>query len=90
MRQLTYLKNVTTLSLDQSKCTGCKTCTTVCPHAVLAIEAKRAKIQNRDACMECGACMRNCKDGAIYVSTGVGCANAVINSALGIQGDCCC
>ena len=90
MERFTYLKDVTTLSLDEAKCTGCKTCTKVCPHAVFTIEAKRAKIVDKDACMECGACAKNCKDGAINVTTGVGCANAVINSALGIQGDCCC
>lgn len=90
MKQFVYLKNVTTLSLDETKCTGCKTCTTVCPHAVFDIQNKRAKIANKDACMECGACAKNCKDEAIFVKSGVGCANAVINSALGIQGDCCC
>jgi hypothetical protein len=41
--------------------------------------------------MECGACSRNCPVDAIFVQSGVGCANAVINSMLGREGsDCCC
>jgi hypothetical protein len=33
--------------------------------------------------MECGACMQNCITNAIEVSTGVGCATAVLNSMFG-------
>jgi hypothetical protein len=32
--------------------------------------------------MECGACMLNCVTGAIRVESGVGCASAMIRSAL--------
>jgi ferredoxin len=35
-----------------------------------------------DACIECGACQRNCPTGAIEVESGVGCAAAMIYSAL--------
>lgn len=51
---------------------------------------KHVVIRNRDACMECGACSRNCPANAISVNSGVGCAAAVINSMLGKEGDCCC
>jgi len=40
--------------------------------------------------MECGACMQNCPAEAITVKSGVGCANAVINSLLGRKSDSCC
>jgi NAD-dependent dihydropyrimidine dehydrogenase PreA subunit len=87
---LRYLRNVSTLELDQEKCTGCRMCTIVCPHAVFAIEYKKAKIIDFDACMECGACARNCPEEAIMVDAGVGCAAAVINGALKGTGECSC
>ena len=90
MSELIYLKNVTTLTLDRDRCTGCGMCQKVCPHAVFALADGRAAIQNRDACMECGACARNCEDEAIFVQAGVGCAGAVINSASGKKGACNC
>lgn len=80
MQKHKYLKNVTTLKLDAEKCTGCKMCTTVCPHAVFEMVDNKANIADLDACMECGACMKNCKPSAITVTAGVGCAAAVILS----------
>lgn len=88
---LRYLRNVTTLSLEAARCVGCGLCLMVCPQAVLALEGGKAAIADRDACMECGACANNCPAGAISVQAGVGCAQAVINSALGrTSGACCC
>jgi len=83
MNNITYLKDVVTLQLDDNKCTGCGMCLEVCPHEVFKINASHAVIQNRDACMECGACSSNCPVDAIAVESGVGCAAAVINSLLG-------
>ncbi len=60
MNHPTYLKDVVTLKLDQEKCTGCGMCLEVCPHAVFKMNTRHVEIQNRDACMECGACSRNC------------------------------
>ncbi|MEW6351715.1 MAG: mercury methylation ferredoxin HgcB [Thermodesulfobacteriota bacterium] len=85
-----YLKNVVTLSLDEQKCTGCGKCLDVCPHAVLERENGKVRIQSRDRCMECGACARNCPVEAVSVTAGVGCAAAVINSALGRKASSCC
>lgn len=73
-----YLKNVVTLQYDSTKCTGCGKCLEVCPHRVFQPEGKKVKISDRDACMECGACARNCAFSAISVEAGVGCAAAVI------------
>jgi NAD-dependent dihydropyrimidine dehydrogenase PreA subunit len=89
MQKLIYLKNVVTLKIDETKCTGCGMCLEVCPHEVLKLNGKRVLIQNRDACMECGACSRNCPAGAIFVQAGVGCAAAVINSMLGRNNAAC-
>ena len=88
---LIYLKNVVTLRLDTEKCDGCGMCLQVCPHAVFHIEKRKAVIGDRDACMECGACTRNCAAGALFVQAGVGCATAVINSKIhGTQPACGC
>jgi NAD-dependent dihydropyrimidine dehydrogenase PreA subunit len=91
MKNPVYLKNIVTLELDANKCTGCGMCLEVCPHNVFKMNSSHVAIANRDACMECGACSRNCAVGAISVQSGVGCAAAVINSLLGRQGgECCC
>jgi NAD-dependent dihydropyrimidine dehydrogenase PreA subunit len=90
MGQLTYLKNVVTLELDEEKCVGCGMCLIVCPHAVLSMNNGNAMIEDRDLCMECGACARNCPTEAITVQAGVGCAAAVINTALGRDASSCC
>jgi NAD-dependent dihydropyrimidine dehydrogenase PreA subunit len=87
--QLVYLKDVVTLKLEEEKCIGCGTCLLVCPHAVLSLTNGKIEIADRDACMECGACARNCPVEALAVRSGVGCAAAVINSALGRKSACC-
>jgi ferredoxin len=90
MNHLIYLKDVVTLKLEQEKCVGCGVCLSVCPHAVLSLTNGKIDIANRDACMECGACARNCPVEALNVSSGVGCAVAVINSMLGRKSSSCC
>ncbi|NCP04117.1 MAG: 4Fe-4S dicluster domain-containing protein [Deltaproteobacteria bacterium] len=77
-----YFKNVVTLVLDQTKCTGCTLCTLVCPHGVFIMHAGKATLTDRDRCMECGACAQNCAFEAISVKAGVGCASAIINGWL--------
>ena len=69
---LVYLKNVTTLTLHLDKCIGCQLCTQVCPHLVFTMENNKARISNKESCMECGACATNCPTSAITVHSGVG------------------
>jgi len=90
MARMIYLKDVVTLGLHQEKCVGCGMCLLVCPHAVFGLNNGAAIIKERDACIECGACSVNCPADAISVRPGVGCAAAVINTALGRKGDSCC
>jgi len=91
MNGLVYLKNVVTLELATEKCNGCRMCTVVCPHDVFAIKDKRAVIVKKDRCMECGACEKNCPEGAITVRSGVGCAAGIINGILrGTEPTCDC
>lgn len=90
MARMVYLKNVVSLRAQPERCLGCGLCLEVCPHGVLALADQRVRVVDRDACMECGACVTNCPGGALYVEAGVGCAQAVINAALGRTGDACC
>lgn len=90
MTNLTYFHGPTAVALkvDEKSCTGCGRCVEVCPHGVFTLKSAasalraraRAEIVNARACMECGACKKNCPARAIEVSSGVGCAAAIIGS----------
>ena len=75
-----YLLSGDSLVLDQSLCNGCGRCEEVCPHAVFSVVNRKAVVANRGNCMQCGACRMNCPIGAIGVSTGVGCAAAIVGA----------
>lgn len=86
-----YLEGVVSLEFDEKLCKGCGMCVAVCPHAVFSLESKRAVLADRGACMECGACAKNCEPGAIRVRAGVGCAAAVLSGMLaGTEPTCGC
>ena len=94
-----YLTNVTTLEYFVDKCAGCGRCVEVCPQGVFEMRDKRAAITDKDLCMECGACAKNCDFGALAVNAGVGCAAAIITGMItggeptcdcsGSSGSCC-
>lgn len=86
-----YLRNVTTLEYDARRCNGCTMCVAVCPHGVFTMRSKKAEVVERDACMECGACARNCPETAISVRAGVGCAYLILLRRLkGAEYASCC
>lgn len=77
-----YLADVVTLEFFPEKCTGCQRCIEVCPHGVFAMKGQKVVLVDKDLCMECGACARNCVFGAIRVNAGVGCATAILNGIM--------
>lgn len=95
MKNLRYITDTATLTLDIDTCIGCGNCHVVCPHRVFEMVDKKAAIQDLDGCMECGACAQNCPVAAIHVTPGVGCAVEIIswwlNKTLGrkIMKGCC-
>lgn len=91
MKEIRYLAGVSTLALDPDSCVGCGACTDVCPHGVLAMNNKKARIIDPDGCMECGACATNCPVEAIRVNPGVGCAAYIIQTWIKKDiSDCAC
>jgi ferredoxin len=87
---MTYLKNVSTLKLNEDLCVGCGLCLAVCPHAVFALAGDKAHLIEPDACMECGACAKNCPTSALAVESGTGCASGLIAGFFNGSGECCC
>lgn len=81
MDTLEYL-DVNTLVYDSDACINCGMCSAVCPHGVFETGGSAAILAHKERCMECGACMVNCPSNAIFVDSGVGCASAMIMSAL--------
>lgn len=89
MRDFRYLDGAAILQLSEDKCIGCGNCQVVCPHRIFRVRDGKAEIVDRNACMECGACAKNCPTSAIYVNPddGCGCASYIINSwVAGIRG----
>lgn len=82
MRDFRYLDDTAILHLSLEKCIGCGNCQLVCPHRIFQVQNGKAAIIDRNSCMECGACAKNCPTGAIYVNPdeGCGCAAYIINS----------
>lgn len=81
---------INTLEYNPEKCSGCKMCVEVCPHGVFTMYSRRAQLDKHQSCMECGACQLNCPTQAIEVDSGVGCASAMILSALFRRKEVCC
>ena len=52
-------------TVDRDKCTGCGSCSNVCPQGAISIEDNLAVI-NEGLCVGCGACASVCPTGATY------------------------
>ncbi len=58
-----------TISIDESKCTGCGTCASACAEGVIAVIGGVAKVVNQDHCDGLGVCVGECPQGAISFTT---------------------
>jgi NAD-dependent dihydropyrimidine dehydrogenase PreA subunit len=90
VKELAYIRGVTTIALDPSKCNGCRMCLKVCPHPVFGPLKGAVEILEPDLCIECGACVRNCSEGALRVNPGVGCAAAILRGWITRSEPACC
>lgn len=58
------------LYVDNKKCTGCGTCTSVCPQGAISIH-KNVAVISEMLCNECGNCAVNCPTEAIHIKVPV-------------------
>lgn len=53
---------------DETKCTHCTECVTVCPTNAFVVERKQMKITfDKDKCIACGLCVSICPYGAMEI-----------------------
>lgn len=52
--------------VDEDKCSGCKTCISICPYKAIAFdEEKKVAEVNAVLCLGCGTCVASCPSDAI-------------------------
>jgi len=56
------------VKVNREKCTGCGSCVTICPVAVLELESNLSKVVRQQECIGCMACVEGCPEGAITVT----------------------
>ena len=62
-------KDIGDITLAQDLCAGCNTCWEICPVGVYGHLGENNVItfQNRGACFNCGACVKQCPEGALAI-----------------------
>ncbi len=53
--------------VDESLCTGCGKCASVCPRGVLKVDGGKVNVVNAEECVICKQCVANCPSKAIDV-----------------------
>jgi len=64
-------KDLGEIDIDIEKCKGCKTCSRICPIGVFngLNEAGKIAFYDRAACFACGACVKQCPEKALRISS---------------------
>jgi hypothetical protein len=63
-----WIHHSSKLSVDKSKCTGCKECISVCPVSAIEMRQEKATII-ADKCIDCATCVDYCKPAAFASKT---------------------
>lgn len=50
--------------VDRDACTGCGSCTFICPEEAMHLEGEKAVVDDK-RCNDCGLCVENCPNGAL-------------------------
>lgn len=50
--------------VDRDACTGCGSCTFICPEEAMHLEGEKAVVDDKH-CNDCGLCVENCPNGAL-------------------------
>ncbi len=64
-REIHYMR----LEVEESACTGCGACITMCPVDAIQVPETIAKV-DQDQCVACGACIPGCPEGALDITEG--------------------
>lgn len=55
---------------NPSKCGGCQLCVDSCPNKAIVVDVVGNLYIDKDACLECGACVKECPMGAMEKKDG--------------------
>jgi ferredoxin len=61
---LTHMPYRVIVDLDQSKCSGCRTCIEACPYDALELKDGKSSVKE-DVCKGCGTCIAVCRNSSI-------------------------
>jgi NAD-dependent dihydropyrimidine dehydrogenase PreA subunit len=56
------------VEINESLCTGCGACVSMCPARILKMEKGKAKVTDHESCDMLAGCMYACPTGAIKVN----------------------